>query len=109
MADRPVPPESDGRVVPFRPRGAPRWRWPTPRRPVDPPVDDLAKYERGESEDDYRHRMRMNVLALAVTVLLAVVGIWIAETIAEMRRNQDCFLTGRLNCAPIQVPPVQRG
>jgi hypothetical protein len=23
---------------------------------------------------------------------------------AEMRKNQDCVLTGRTNCAPIQVP-----
>jgi hypothetical protein len=101
-----MPPDDDGRVVPFRPRGSRRWHWPT-SRPVqagDPPVGDLAKYERGESEADYRHRMKMNLLALAVTILLVIAGIWLAETMAEMQRIQDCVLSGRHNCAPIHVP-----
>ena len=58
-----------------------------------------------EEEDDYRHRMKMNVLGLLVTILLVVSGIWIADTIAEMRKLQDCFLMGGRNCAPIPVPP----
>jgi hypothetical protein len=50
----------------------------------------------------------MNVLGFLVTVLLIVVGVWLADKIAELRRNQDCYLSGRLNCAPIEVPPSQR-
>jgi len=111
ISDDSVPPDGDDRVIPFRPRGTPRWRWPAPRsfQTGDPPDEDLAKYERGEGEDDYRHRMKMNLLALVVTILLVVSGVWIAETIAEMRKIQDCFLAGGRNCAPIAVPPVQRG
>jgi hypothetical protein len=108
MPDRSVPPDNDRRVIPFRPRGDQRWRW-LPRHPrPDLPTDDLAKYERAETEDDYRHRMRMNLLALVVTILLVVAGIWIADTIAEMRKSQDCFLSGRRNCTPINAPPTQR-
>ena len=51
--------------------------------------------------------MQMNFLALAVTVVLIVAGVWIAETIAEMRKQQDCFLSGRRNCAPIDVPTTR--
>jgi hypothetical protein len=69
----------------------------------------LAKYEREEGEDDYRHRMKMNVLGLLVTVLLVISGIWIADTIAEMRKLQDCVLMGGRNCAPIAVPPARHG
>ena len=109
MSDRHVPPDHDGRVIPFRPRGTPRWRWPPrPFRAGDPPGGDLAKYEPGESKGDYRHRMKMNLLAFAATIVLMVVGIWIAETMADMRKIQDCYFSGRRNCAPIQVPPVQR-
>ncbi|MEA2990161.1 MAG: hypothetical protein QOG83_2872 [Alphaproteobacteria bacterium] len=113
-SERTLPPDDDGRVVPFRPRGAARgggdWRW-TLREAGhdDAPLDDLAKYERVEGEDDYRHRMKMNLLALAVTVLLVITGVWLAEKIAEMRKNQDCFLSGRRNCTPIDAPPTQRG
>jgi len=52
--------------------------------------------------------MRMNLLAVAITILLVVVGVWIADTISDMRTNQDCFLSGRRNCNPIDAPPTQR-
>jgi hypothetical protein len=109
VPERPPPSDNDNRVIPFRPRGDARWRWPTrPPKAPDTPVDDLAKYEHGEHADDYKHRMQMNFLALAVTVALIVMGVWIAETIAEMRKQQDCFLSGRRNCAPIDVPATHR-
>lgn len=85
---------SDSRVVSFR-TGS------THKRP--PPVEDLAKYERGEETDDYRHRMIVNVAAfLAVTALIGV-GIWLADTMATMRKNQDCVLSGRRGCTPVEV------
>jgi hypothetical protein len=71
------------------------------------PVDGIDRYERA-GEDDYRHRMIMNVLALLVCLLLAGAGVWLANKIAEMRRNQDCVLSGRLNCERIDVPPSDR-
>jgi len=110
MPERSKPANDDGRVVRFRPRGvAPhRWRWPLSGAGGDGPVDDLARFERTEGDDDYRHRMTMNALGLLVTVLLVAAGIWIVSTIAEMRKNQDCYLSGRRNCTPIVVPPMQR-
>src|SRR5262249_47978830 len=59
-------------------------------------------------EDDYRHRMLMNGAALLVVLVLAVVGIWIANTMAEMRKNQDCVLSGRRGCTPVTVAPAPR-
>ena len=108
MPDRSLPPNDDGRVVPFRRRGLPRWRWPR-RVPGGLPVSDLTKYERDETGDDYRHRMMMNFLGLAVTVLLIIAGLWIVDKIAEMRKNQDCYLSGQRNCTPIVAPPTQHG
>ena len=65
-------------------------------RHIPPPVSDLKEYERRPDEpDDYRHRMIMNGLAFAVTVVLIVAGIWIADVMAHMRKNQDCVLIGR--------------
>jgi hypothetical protein len=93
--------------VPFRPRGAPPG-WSPPRRSPaldDGPVADLAKFEKPESEDDYRHRMKMNALALIVTILLMMTGWWLAETMAEMRKLQDCVLSGRRDC--VQIAPLQ--
>ena len=101
--------EEKGHVVSFRPR-IPRarndnQRWP---RPQSPPVDDLSKYERDREADSYRHRMVNNLLAFAVLCVIVYCGIWLANTMVDMRANLDCSLTGRTNCAPIRVPPVEQ-
>jgi len=69
-------------------------------------LDDLARYEQ-DAEDEpinYRHRMLMNVMAVVVVTVLVGIGVWLADTIAEMERKQDCVLQGRQNCAPIEIP-----
>jgi hypothetical protein len=43
----------------------------------------LAKYERDQHEDDYRHRMMLNGLAFAVTIALIASGVWLAANIHE--------------------------
>jgi hypothetical protein len=88
-------------VVPFRRRGSLF----AVNRPRPSPVQDLEKFERPEGEDDYRHRMIMNIMAAAATILLIAGGIWIANTMALMRKNQDCVLSGKRNCnPPVEVP-----
>jgi hypothetical protein len=68
------------------------------------PFDDLAQYEEEDAHIDYRHRMLMNVIAVAIVSALVCVGVWIADTIADMQRAQDCVMQGRQNCAPIELP-----
>jgi hypothetical protein len=115
VTDRSPHSESDSRVVPFRRRGAPpgkpsRWRWPTiAPQAMSSQVESLAKYERAGEDHDYRRRMLVNGLALAFTALLIAAGLWIAITMADMRKNQDCYLTGRRNCTPIDVKPAGHG
>ncbi len=94
----------------FRPR-MPRarndnYRWPRPLRPPadDLSKDDLSKYERNREADDYRQRMANNLLAFAVLCVIVYCGIWLANTMAEMRAGLDCSLTGRTNCTPIRLP-----
>ena len=67
--------------------------------------DDLAKYAQNDEPDDYRHRMFMNVAALVVVALLIGIGWWLAEAMATMRKNQDCVLSGRRGCTPVEVHP----
>jgi hypothetical protein len=68
------------------------------------PVGDLSPYERANDGDDYRQRMVTNGIAFLVCVVLVVAGVWIADTMADSRRDQDCVLSGRSNCAPVNVP-----
>jgi hypothetical protein len=101
------PPQSEpeGRVVPFRRRSSLF----AINRPGPSPVQDLDRFERTEGEDDYRHRMMMNALAAGVVILLIAGGIWIANSMALMRKNQDCFLSGKRNCnPPVEAPAAPR-
>ena len=111
MPDPLVPSKDGGRVIRFRPRGASPsgWRWPLQRpRPGETPVADLTKYESTKGEDDYRHRMTMNALALVATTILVVIGIWLAVNIADLRKKQDCYLQGGRNCNQLAIPQTER-
>jgi hypothetical protein len=72
------------------------------------PVNDLRRYEQAGEADDYRQRMTTNLIAAAALILLIVAGIWIADTMATMRKNQDCVLSGRRGCTPVEAPAPQR-
>ena len=90
-----------------------RRRVATPRHaPIAPDgdkaVDDLAAFEEEDGHIDYRHRMLMNVIAVVVVSVLISAGVWIADTIADMQKVQDCALQGRQNCAPIEVPLTKK-
>lgn len=99
--------EAFGQVLPFRRPGLPS-RQILPARPTDAdiePADEFDQFEQDQDEVvDYRQRMVMNLIALAVVALLVSVGVWLADTIADMQRDQDCVMQGRVNCAPIELP-----
>ena len=43
----------------------------------------------------------MNALALAICVLLIVAALWLAKVIVDVRKLQDCVLSGRVNCVSL--------
>lgn len=103
------PPTGDHRVLPFRPRSVDqvqprRGDGAGPRGTRRPAARDLSGYERSPEEpDDYRHRMVTNLAAIAFAAFLTAVGVWLANTLAEMRATQDCVLMGRRDCAHISA------
>ena len=109
---RPIASEDEHRVLKFRPRtlahppnqrGDPAGHLLKPDDRQEP--NDLSRYERDRSEpDDFRHRMLANVAAFAFTVALTAIGIWLAMSIADLRKTQDCVLMGRRDCARISTP-----
>jgi len=95
------PSDGDHQVVKFRTAraGASAARPPT----QDGGEDDLAAYARSPDDPaEYRHRMLIN--GAAMLFILALIGgaVWIATTMADMRRNQDCVLSGRRGCTPVE-------
>jgi hypothetical protein len=99
------------RVVPLRPRRpvAGNDNATRPAGGSPPSVGDLARFEqRGDAPEDYRHRMLVNGVAFVVCIFLVLAGVWIATTMAQMRKDQDCVLSGRRGCTPVDVQPHSR-
>ncbi len=99
------PPRS-AEVLTFGPRkeAAQAGKKPAHPSPSAGPVPGLADFETDRGGDDYRHRMLVNVVVFTVAALLIGGGIWLAIGIADLRKTQDCVLSGRRNCATIVVP-----
>ena len=101
-------------MLQFRPRTPPTvpgWRREpdatAPQEDTPPEPYDLSRYEQDRDEpDDFRHRMLANIAAFAFTVALTAVGIWLAVSIADLRRTQDCVLMGRRDCVRISTPSI---
>ena len=116
-SQRPIISNDEHVVLKFRPRTSdhpptrreesdPATNTKTPNSKTPPAASDLSRYERPRDEgDDFRHRMLANVAALAFTVALTAIGIWLAMSIADLRKTQDCVLMGRRDCARISVMP----
>jgi hypothetical protein len=96
-----------GQVLPFRPRtSAPRIEAFRNLSSGESPVQDIGRYDRGNDDpDDYTHRMKMNALAVLALAVLIGGGMWIVDTMAQMRKNQDCVLSGRRNCGQAVAAP----
>jgi hypothetical protein len=102
-----APSDDDNRVVSLRP-GALRPGRSIPQPSFAEEPDELKKFEQPREEDDYRERMITNAIALAFLAFLIVAGVWIANTMAAMRKNQDCVLSGRRGCTPVDAQPAAR-
>jgi hypothetical protein len=105
-SQRPVVTDDEHRVLKFRPRtlAEPPGRQ-GQQNEVRQEPNDLSRYEGAREEpDDFRHRMLANLAAFAFTVALTAIGIWLAMSIADLRKTQDCVLMGRRDCAHISSP-----
>ena len=109
-SQRPIVTDDEHRVLKFRPR---TMAHPPSRHLGEQGAsedaggepNDLARYEQTRDDpDDFRHRMLANVAGFAFTVALTAVGIWLAVSIADLRKTQDCVLMGRRDCARISTP-----
>jgi hypothetical protein len=54
--------------------------------------------------DKEKANRRTSLIALAVVVLLFVIGWFLTRKLYSNQKIEDCVLSGRTNCAPIQAP-----
>jgi hypothetical protein len=87
--------DGDGNVICLHPRGA------VPGRKLglgrcgatgDSPVKDLREYESApECDNDYRYRMRVNLLAAIAVITLIVTGSWVLNALAEATQQSQAW------------------
>jgi hypothetical protein len=91
--------DSGGQVLPFKPRVKPRIEAFANLAADHSPVEDVGKYAKNSDDrGEYAHRMKMNALAVVFLAALVGGGIWIVDVMTQLRKNQDCALSGRRNC-----------
>jgi hypothetical protein len=109
MASQPTKDTDKGRVLPFRPSAPHSWNASLRLRDqLRSPVADLSKFSHGPEEDDYPHRMFMNLLAFLVLSLIVGCGIWLTDNMSERNKDQDCGRISRTYCVPIPRPSETR-
>jgi hypothetical protein len=85
---RPTPDHKDAEVIAFKEVQA------RARRAARPKLDPKEE----------RRRTRSNVAALIFAAILIALGWLLVQKLGASGRIQDCLMSGRTNCAPINVP-----
>ena len=58
--------------------------------------------EHGDDEADQRRSAAL--IGLIIVLALAVAGVVLVRELRERSRLEDCLMSGRTNCAPIEAP-----
>ena len=59
----------------------------------------------GNSDLEADQRRTSALFGLIVILSLAIVGIVLVRELGKESKLEDCLMSGRTNCAPIEVPP----
>lgn len=54
--------------------------------------------------DEQNRSRRRSLIALAVVVVLFAISLVLARELYQGEKLEDCLLSGRSNCAPIEAP-----
>jgi hypothetical protein len=61
-----------------------------------------GRYEDDRESDD---RRTAALMGLAIVLALAVAGVVLVRDLGKEAKLEDCLMSGRTNCAPIEIPP----
>ena len=67
-----------------------------------PPVS--GEPQDSSRDDDQGPSAVYILMVLTATALVCVVGYFFLLKLVDMSRQEDCLMSGRRNCAPIEVP-----
>jgi hypothetical protein len=59
---------------------------------------------RGSRDDDGEARRTAALMGLIVILSLAIIGVILVKELRAKAALEDCLMSGRSNCAPIELP-----
>ncbi|MBO0736341.1 MAG: hypothetical protein J2P48_07205 [Alphaproteobacteria bacterium] len=57
-----------------------------------------------QRDDEADQRRTAALIGLIIILALAIAGVVLVKALRERSRLEDCLMSGRTNCAPIEVP-----
>jgi hypothetical protein len=57
-----------------------------------------------DGDDEADQRRSAALIGLIIILVLAIAGVWLVRELREKSRLEDCLMSGRTNCAPIETP-----
>ena len=61
------------------------------------------RYENDDHESDDRRTAAL--MGLIIVLSLAIAGVVLVRDLGQELKLEDCLMSGRTNCAPIELPP----
>jgi hypothetical protein len=62
------------------------------------------EYRSGDGDGGADQRRSAALIGLIIILALAIAGVVLVRELRERSRLEDCLMSGRTNCAPIEVP-----
>ena len=72
---------------------------PKPRLP-----GSVRRMSDNRNDDDGGGSRRGALIGLLITALIVVAGYWLMTELRSQGKLQDCLMSGRTNCAPLDIP-----
>ena len=64
----------------------------------------IMTHNPNEPDDDGGANRRGALIGLVITALLVIAGYYLTTMLRHQGQVQDCLMSGRTNCAPIDLP-----
>ena len=62
----------------------------------------MNRPQNGDDEADQRRSSAL--IGLIIILALAIAGVWLVRELREKSALEDCLMSGRTNCAPVEAP-----
>jgi hypothetical protein len=60
-----------------------------------------AEAERAREDQEFRQRMRLNLVAAVALIALTLFGVWLANAMVASEKTHGCYVSGEHTCSLI--------